>query len=66
MKIINKKHVVEDIVITTSEGLTYSYYGKEWEYIEYDKDYIYIKFAGAYPKDCRRYNKDQVISIEIG
>lgn len=65
MRIENKKQI-KDIAITTTEGITYSCYSTEWEYIQYDKNFIYIKFVEGYPKDCIIYNKDQVISIEIG
>lgn len=64
MKIENKNQT-DDLTITTTEE-TISYYSTEWEYIQYCKDFIYIKFVSEHPKDCIIYNKDQVISIEIG
>lgn len=64
MKIENKKHL-DAIEMTTTEAV-YVYYSTEWEYIECDEHYIYIKFIDEHPKSCTIYNKDQVISIEIG
>lgn len=65
MRIENKKQI-KDVAITTTEQITYTYFGTEWEYLQYNKNFIYIKFVFAYPKDCIIYNKDQVVSIEIG
>lgn len=62
---IDNKEQVDDLDITT-KGQTHTYYSTEWEYIEINKDYIYIKFVESHPTNCIIYNKDQVISIEIG
>lgn len=62
---IDNKEQFDDLDITT-KGKTHTYYSTEWEYVEYDKDYIYIKFVESHPTNCIIYNKDQVISIEIG
>ena len=64
MKIENKNQT-DDITITTTEE-TISYYSTEWDYIQYDSEFIYIKFVETHPEDCILYNKDQVINIEIG
>lgn len=65
MRVENKKQI-KDIAITTTEKITYTYFGTEWEYLQYNKEFVYIKFVEAHPTDCIIYNKDQVISIEIG
>lgn len=65
MKAVNKKQF-DDITITTTGGIIYVYYSTEWEYVECNEDYVYIKFVEEHSKDCIIYNKDQVISIEIG
>ena len=65
MRIENKKQI-KDIAITTTEKITYTYFGTEWEYLQYNKEFVCIKFVVEHPKDCILYNKDQVISIEIG
>lgn len=64
MKIENKNQT-DDIRITTTRG-TYLYYSTEWDYIQYDSGFIYIKFVETHSKDCIIYNKDHIISIEIG
>ena len=64
MKIENKNQT-NDITITTTGG-TYLYYSTEWDYIQYDSGFIYIKFVETHSKDCIIYNKDHIISIEIG
>ena len=64
MKIENKNQT-GDITITTTEE-TISYYSTEWDYIQYDSGFIYIKVVETHSKDCIIYNKDHIISIEIG
>lgn len=64
MRIENKKQI-DDIVLTTQET-TYVYDSTEWECIECDKNFIYINFVEQHPKKYIIYNKDQVVSIEIG
>ena len=64
MRIDNEKQI-DDLTITTTEE-TISYYSTEWEYIQYCKVWVFIKFVETHPEDCIIYNKDQVISIEIG
>ena len=63
MKIENKNQT-NDIRITTRG--TYLYYSTEWDYMQYDSGFIYIKFVETHSKDCIIYNKDHIISIEIG
>ena len=65
MRIDNEKQINDIRIITTTEE-TNSYYSTEWDYIQYDSGFIYIKFVETHSKDCIIYNKDQVISIEIG
>ena len=65
MKIENKNQT-DDIRIITTTGGTYLYYSTEWDYIQYDSGFIYIKFVETHSKDCIMYNKDHIISIEIG
>lgn len=64
MRIDNEKQI-NDIRIITTEG-TDSYYSTEWDYIQYDSGFIYIKFVETHSKDYIIYNKDHIISIEIG
>ena len=65
MRIDNEKQI-NDIRIITTTGGTYLYYSTEWDYIQYDSGFIYIKFVETHSKDCMIYNKDHIISIEIG
>lgn len=64
MRIDNEKQINDIRIITTGE--TISYYSTEWDYIQYDSGFIYIKFVETHSKDCIIYNKDHIISIEIG
>lgn len=64
MRIDNEKQI-NDIRIITTEG-TDLYYNTEWEYIQYCKEWVFIKFVETHPEDCIIYNKDHIISIEIG
>ena len=65
MRIDNEKQINDIRIITTTEE-TNSYYSTEWDYIQYDSGFIYIKFVETHSKDCIIYNKDHIISIEIG
>lgn len=64
MRINNKKQVV-NLTITTTAGIVYIYFSTEWEYIQYNKNFIFIKFVAEYSKAGILYNKDQVVSIEF-
>ena len=64
MRIDNEKQI-NDLTITTTEEIN-SYYRTEWDYIQYDSGFIYIKFVETHSKDCILYKKDHIISIEIG
>lgn len=65
MRIDNEKQI-NDIRIITTTGETYLYYSTEWDYIQYGKEWVFIKFVETHPEDCIIYNKDPIISIEIG